>query len=134
MITNNEDRGGKGKDKGSMGYVYFILDRKTGQWGIYRYISRLCHEFDIDYRKLSAGGFVNTEFYDDGRYLVAGSALEIKGLGTKFHRYDTAIRTLYNNAAMASVKRHRLEDIKKNRFRREDDKISKRCTRHYYKR
>ena len=133
MAFNKENMRGQGKRKGAKGYVYFVLDRKTGQWGIYRYIARLCHEFGIDYTKLSRRNFAGKEFMDDGRYLVAGAALEIRGLGSNLQDYDTALKTLYKNAAMNVLERHRLEDIQHSRFKKEDDKDRQRHPHHRYK-
>lgn len=131
-MTDGMEKRKRGRKKGSGSYVYFVLDRRTNKWGVYRFIGRLCHEFDIDYQKLLANDFSRNEFMDDGRYLIAAAPLEIRGFGATVQNYDSAMRTIYNRAVERIVEKNRLEDIKANRFK--DDKTRTRKPRHYYQR
>jgi hypothetical protein len=118
MAFNIKNQRGQGVGKTSKGYVYFVWDRKTGNFGIYRYLTRLCHEFSISYEKTRLMDFGTKEFIDDGRYVIAGAALEVRGLGKMLQGYKTGLNTLYKGATKTAFEKQRLEDLKKFRMDR----------------
>lgn len=113
MAFNIKNQRGQGTGKTSKGYVYFVWDRKTGQFGIYRYLTRLCHEFGIAYEKIRVNDFATKEFIDDGRFVIAGAALEVRGLGARLQGYKVGLNTLYRRAVKTAFEKQRLEDLKK---------------------
>lgn len=118
MAFNKEKQRGKGRNKTGLGYVYFIWDRKTGRFGIYRYLIRLCHDFNIGYRKIKDSTFLEQEFVDDGRYVIAGCTLEVRGMGNNLQGYKAGIKNLYLSARRVAMEKNRLEDVQRSRFKR----------------